>query len=232
MSTDNINNINIEAESEMYEEDLNEQRKIRRQKLRDLQEANRNPYIYETWNVTAHSKDIKENFDALEDEEVSCAGRIMSKRIMGKAAFFDLQDKQGRIQCYVKRDEIGADEYKWFKTYDIGDIVGIEGKVFKTKTDEISIHITKLILLSKSLQVLPDKWNGLKDTDIRYRQRYVDLIMNQDVRDTFVKRSKIIHEMKRVLEEDYGYLEVDTPILTAIAGGANARPFETHHNTH
>lgn len=231
MSTDNINNINIEAESEMYEEDLNEQRKIRRQKLRDLQEADRNPYIYETWNVTAHSKDIKENFDALEDEEVSCAGRIMSKRIMGKAAFFDLQDKQGRIQCYVKRDEIGADEYKWFKTYDIGDIVGIEGKVFKTKTDEISIHITKLILLSKSLQVLPDKWNGLKDTDIRYRQRYVDLIMNQDVRDTFVKRSKIIHEMKRVLEEDYGYLEVDTPILTAIAGGANARPFETHHNT-
>lgn len=231
MSTDNINNINIEAESEIYEEDLNEQRKIRRQKLRDLQEADRNPYIYETWNVTAHSKDIKENFDALEDEEVSCAGRIMSKRIMGKAAFFDLQDKQGRIQCYVKRDEIGADEYKWFKTYDIGDIVGIEGKVFKTKTDEISIHITKLILLSKSLQVLPDKWNGLKDTDIRYRQRYVDLIMNQDVRDTFVKRSKIIHEMKRVLEEDYGYLEVDTPILTAIAGGANARPFETHHNT-
>lgn len=231
MSTDNINNINIEVESEMYEEDLNEQRKIRRQKLRDLQEADRNPYIYETWNVTAHSKDIKENFDALEDEEVSCAGRIMSKRIMGKAAFFDLQDKQGRIQCYVKRDEIGADEYKWFKTYDIGDIVGIEGKVFKTKTDEISIHITKLILLSKSLQVLPDKWNGLKDTDIRYRQRYVDLIMNQDVRDTFVKRSKIIHEMKRVLEEDYGYLEVDTPILTAIAGGANARPFETHHNT-
>lgn len=231
MSTDNINNINIEAESEMYEEDLNEQRKIRRQKLRDLQEADRNPYIYETWNVTAHSKDIKENFDALEDEEVSCAGRIMSKRIMGKATFFDLQDKQGRIQCYVKRDEIGADEYKWFKTYDIGDIVGIEGKVFKTKTDEISIHITKLILLSKSLQVLPDKWNGLKDTDIRYRQRYVDLIMNQDVRDTFVKRSKIIHEMKRVLEEDYGYLEVDTPILTAIAGGANARPFETHHNT-
>lgn len=231
MSTDNINNINIEAESEMYEEDLNEQRKIRRQKLKDLQEADRNPYIYETWNVTAHSKDIKENFDALEDEEVSCAGRIMSKRIMGKAAFFDLQDKQGRIQCYVKRDEIGADEYKWFKTYDIGDIVGIEGKVFKTKTDEISIHITKLILLSKSLQVLPDKWNGLKDTDIRYRQRYVDLIMNQDVRDTFVKRSKIIHEMKRVLEEDYGYLEVDTPILTAIAGGANARPFETHHNT-
>lgn len=231
MSTDNINNINIEAESEMYEEDLNEQRKIRRQKLRNLQEADRNPYIYETWNVTAHSKDIKENFDALEDEEVSCAGRIMSKRIMGKAAFFDLQDKQGRIQCYVKRDEIGADEYKWFKTYDIGDIVGIEGKVFKTKTDEISIHITKLILLSKSLQVLPDKWNGLKDTDIRYRQRYVDLIMNQDVRDTFVKRSKIIHEMKRVLEEDYGYLEVDTPILTAIAGGANARPFETHHNT-
>ncbi len=231
MSTDNINNINAEPESEMYEEDLNEQRQIRRQKLKDLQEAGRNPYIHETWNVTAHSKDIKDNFDALEDEEVSCAGRIMSKRVMGKAAFFDLQDKQGRIQCYVKRDEIGAEEYKWFKTYDIGDIVGIEGRVFKTKTEEISIHITNLVLLSKSLQVLPDKWNGLKDTDIRYRRRYVDLIMNQDVRDTFIKRSKIIHEMKRVLEEDYGYLEVDTPILTAIAGGANARPFETHHNT-
>lgn len=234
MSTENIGNfgnINPETESEMYEEDLNEQRQIRRQKLKDLQAAGRNPFLHETWNVTAHSNDIKGNFDALEDEEVSCAGRIMSRRIMGKAAFFDIQDKQGRIQCYIKRDDIGEEEYKWFKTYDIGDIVGIEGKVFKTKTDEISIHVTRLELLSKSLQVLPNKWNGLKDTDIRYRQRYVDLIMNQDVRETFVKRAKIIHEMKRVLEEDYGYLEVDTPILTTIAGGANARPFATYHNT-
>mgnify|MGYP000889620503 CR=1 FL=1 len=234
MSTEKIDNfgsVSPETESEMYEEDLNEQRRIRRQKLKDLQEAGRNPFLWETWNVTAHSNDIKENFDALEDEEVSCAGRIMSRRIMGKAAFFDLQDKQDRIQCYVKRDDIGEEEYKWFKTYDIGDIVGIEGKVFKTKTGEISIHVTRLVLLSKSLQVLPNKWNGLKDTDIRYRQRYVDLIMNRDVRETFIKRARIIHEMKRVLEEDYGYLEVDTPILTTIAGGANARPFETHHNT-
>ncbi|MBQ1471121.1 MAG: lysine--tRNA ligase, partial [Eubacterium sp.] len=168
----------------MYEQDLSEQRKIRRQKLKDLQEAGRNPYLNETWDVTAHSQDIKDNFEALEDQEVSCAGRIMSKRVMGKAAFFDIQDKQGRIQCYIKRDDIGAEEYKWFKTYDIGDIVGIEGLVFKTRTGEISIHVQKLVLLSKSLQVLPDKWNGLKDQDIRYRQRYVDLIMNQDVRET------------------------------------------------
>ncbi len=219
------------AEQEMYAEDLTEQRRIRRQKLKELQEAGRNPFLQETWNVTAHSMDIKDNFDAMEDEEVSVAGRIMSKRVMGKAAFFDMQDKQGRIQCYVKRDDIGAEEYKWFKTYDIGDIVGVEGRVFKTKTDEISVHVTRLVLLSKSLQVLPDKWNGLKDTDLRYRQRYVDLIMNPQVRDTIIKRTKIVHEIKRVLEEDYGYMEVDTPILSPIAGGANARPFVTHHNT-
>ncbi len=229
MSTDNI--VNPETEQEMYTEDLSEQRQIRRQKLKDLQEAGRNPFLQETWNVTAHSKDIKDNFDAMEDEEVSCAGRIMSKRIMGKAAFIDILDKQGRIQCYVKRDEIGEEEYKWFKTYDIGDIIGVEGKVFKTRTEEISIHVTRLVLLSKSLQVLPEKWNGLKDQDIRYRQRYVDLIMNDDVREMFYKRAAIIHEIKRVLEEDYGFLEVDTPILTTIAGGANARPFDTHHNT-
>ena len=231
MSTDNLTNLSPEVESEMYAEDLTEQRKIRRQKLKDLQDAGRNPFLQETWNVTAHSRDIKENFEALEDQEVSCAGRIMSKRVMGKAAFFDIQDKQGRIQCYVKRDDIGAEEYKWFKTYDIGDIVGLEGLVFKTRTDEISIHVQKLVLLSKSLQVLPDKWNGLKDTDLRYRQRYVDLIMNEDVRETFMKRNVIIHEIKRVLEEDFGYMEVDTPILSPIAGGAAARPFITHHNT-
>ena len=181
--------------------------------------------------MTAHSKDIKDNFEAMEDQEVSCAGRIMAFRQMGKASFIDLQDKQGRIQCFVSRDAIGADEYKFFKTYDIGDIVGVEGTVFKTKTGEVSIKASRLVLLSKSLQVLPNKWQGLKDQDIRYRQRYVDLIMNPEVQEMFYKRARIIKEIKRVLEEDYGYLEVDTPILTTIAGGANARPFNTHHNT-
>jgi lysine--tRNA ligase len=181
--------------------------------------------------VTAHSQDIKDNFEAMEDQEVSVAGRIMAFRNMGKASFINIQDKQGRIQVYVKRDDIGAEEYQWFKKYDIGDILGIEGKVFKTKTGEVSIHATKVVLLSKSIQVLPNKWSGLKDQDIRYRQRYVDLIMNPEVQGMFYKRSRIIKEIKRVLEEDYGYLEVDTPILTTIAGGANARPFNTHHNT-
>ena len=213
MSDQNMDNA-VAAEQEMYVEDLTEQRKIRRQKLKDLQEAGRNPYLQETWNVTAYSKDIKDNFDA-----------------MGKASLFDIQDKQGRIQCYIKRDDIGQEEYKWFKTYDIGDIVGFTGKVFRTRTGETSIHVSGLTLLSKSLQVLPDKWNGLKDTDLRYRQRYVDLIMNPEVKDTFIKRTKIIHEMKRVLEDDFGYMEVETPILSPIAGGANARPFITHHNT-
>jgi len=230
MSTDNIN-VNPGAEEEAYAENLTEQRQIRRDKLKKLQDAGRNPFLQETWNVTAHSIDIKDNFDAMEDEEVSLAGRIMAFRQMGKASFVDLQDKQGRIQLYVRQDEIGEEEYDWFKTYDIGDIIGIEGTVFKTKHGEISIRVIKLVLLSKSIQVLPDKWSGLKDQDLRYRQRYVDLIMNQDVRDMFYKRARIIKEMKRVLEEDYGYLEVDTPILTPIAGGANARPFETHHNT-
>ena len=216
---------------EFSAEQLSEQRKIRREKLRTLQEADRNPYLEENWHVTAHSKDIKDNFEAMEDQEVSCAGRIMAFRQMGKASFIDLQDKQGRIQCFVSRDAIGADEYKFFKTYDIGDIVGVEGTVFKTKTGEVSIKASRLVLLSKSLQVLPNKWQGLKDQDIRYRQRYVDLIMNPEVQEMFYKRARIIKEIKRVLEEDYGYLEVDTPILTTIAGGANARPFNTHHNT-
>ncbi len=223
-------NVNPEAE-ELSEEKIGEQRQIRREKLKKLQEAGRNPFIHETWNVTAHSMDIKDNFDAMEDQEVSCAGRIMAFRQMGKASFIDIQDKQGRIQCYVRKDAIGDEEYSWFKTYDIGDIVGVEGTVFKTKHGEVSIKVSNIVLLSKSLQVLPNKWHGLKDTDIRYRQRYTDLIMNPEVRETFYKRSRIIHEIKRVLEEDYGYLEVDTPILTPIAGGAAARPFETHHNT-
>ena len=223
---------NLTPESaEISEESLNEQRKIRREKLKALQEAGRNPFLQESWNVTAHSKDIKENFEAMEEQEVSCAGRVMAFRDMGKASFIDIQDKQGRIQCYVRKDAIGDEEYKWFKTYDIGDIIGVEGTVFKTKHGEVSIKVSRLVLLSKSLQVLPDKWHGLKDQDIRYRQRYVDLIVNPEVRDVFVKRAKIIKEIKRVLEEDYGYLEVDTPILTTIAGGANARPFKTHHNT-
>ena len=228
---DSENRENMQNVNEEPQLDLSEQRKIRREKLAELRAAGRDPFLQETWEVTAHSMDIKDNFDAMEDQEVSMAGRIMTKRIMGKAAFFDMQDKQGRIQCYVKRDDIGEEEYKWFKTYDIGDIVGIEGKVFRTKTDEISIHVEKMVLLSKSIQVLPDKFKGLVDQDIRYRQRYVDLIVNPEVRETFYKRARIIKAIKSVLEDDYGFLEVDTPILTTIAGGANARPFDTHHNT-
>ena len=233
MSTEDVRvNQNTEPETEeISEEALSEQRQVRREKLKNLQEAGRNPFLVEKWDVTAHSQDIKDNFEAMEDQEVSVAGRIMAFRNMGKASFINIQDKQGRIQVYVKRDDIGAEEYQWFKKYDIGDILGIEGKVFKTKTGEVSVHATKVVLLSKSIQVLPDKWSGLKDQDIRYRQRYVDLIMNPEVQGMFYKRSRIIKEIKRVLEEDYGYLEVDTPILTTIAGGANARPFNTHHNT-
>lgn len=232
MSTDNQNTKgNAAPEGQAYAEDVSEQRQIRREKLKALQEAGRNPFLQETWDVTAHSRDIKDNYVAMEGEEVSIAGRIMTKRVMGKASFFDIQDKQGRIQCYVKRDEIGTEEYKWFKTYDIGDIVGIRGIVFKTRTEEISVHVHELVLLTKSIQVLPDKWSGLKDPDLRYRERYVDLIMNEKVRDTFIKRAKIEHEIRRVLEEDYGFLEVTTPTLATIAGGGNARPFITHHNT-
>ena len=218
------------AEEAAEQQVLSEQRQIRRDKLAALREAGRDPYVIETWDVTAHSQDIKDNFDALENEEVSMAGRIMSKRVMGKASFFHIQDKQGQIQCYVQRDDIGQEEYQWFKKYDIGDIVGIRGFVFKTKTGEISVHVKKLVLLVKSLQVLPEKWNGLRDMDLRYRQRYVDLIMNEDVRKTFRDRAKIISTVRKVLEDDYGFLEVETPVLQTIAGGANARPFNTHHN--
>ena len=233
MATEDVRvNQNTEAEAaEFSEESLSEQRKIRREKLKKLQDAGRNPFLEEKWNVTAHSKDIKDNFDAMDGQEVSCAGRIMAFRQMGKASFIDIQDKQGRIQCFVGRDAIGTEEYSIFKTYDIGDIVGIEGTIFKTKTGEVSIKASRVVLLSKSIQVLPNKWQGLKDQDARYRQRYVDLIINPDVREVFVKRAVILKEFRRVLEEDYGYLEVDTPILTTVAGGANARPFETHHNT-
>ena len=227
MSNDNHN---APETVELTAEEVSEQRKIRREKLQELREMGRDPFVQETYNVTAHSKDIKENFEAMEGEEVAIAGRIMRKRIMGKAAFFDVQDKQGRIQCYIKRDDIGVDEYKIFKTYDIGDIVGLRGFVFKTRTDEVSVHTQELTLLAKSLQVLPDKWSGLQDIDLRYRQRYVDLIMNEDVRETFYNRAKIVKTVREVLEEDYGFLEVETPVLQTIAGGANARPFNTHHN--
>ena len=218
-------------EAEVTEEQLTEQRKIRREKLKALQEAGRNPFLHEKWDVTAHSMDIKDNFEAMDGQEVSIAGRLMAFRHMGKASFVDIQDKQGRIQVFVGRDQIGADEYQWFKTYDRGDILGIEGTVFKTRTGETSVKASKVVLLSKSIQVLPDKWAGLKDQDQRYRQRYVDLIINPEVKETFIKRAKCIKEFRRVLEEDFGYMEVDTPILTTIAGGANARPFNTHHNT-
>lgn len=220
----------IKEERELTAKEIGEQRQVKRDKLAELREMGRDPFVHETWDVTAHSGDIKENFDAIEDQEVSVAGRIMAKRRMGKVAFVDLQDKQGRIQIFVARDNIGVEEYDVFKGYDVGDILGIKGVVFKTKTGEISIRAAEVVLLCKSLQVLPNKWHGLKDVDQRYRQRYVDLIMNEDVRDVFYKRSKIIKTIREVLEDDYGFLEVETPVLSTIAGGANARPFKTHHN--
>ncbi|HUM56735.1 MAG TPA: OB-fold nucleic acid binding domain-containing protein, partial [Bacillota bacterium] len=213
------------------ESDLNEQRVIRREKLKALQEAGRNPFLIEKWDQNAYSQDIKDDFDRMEGKDVSVSGRIMAKRVMGKASFTDIQDYKGRIQLHIKRDVLGEEEYKWFKTYDIGDIIGVEGKVFRTQRGEVTIEAQRVVLLSKSLQVLPEKWHGLKDTDLRYRKRYVDLIVNPEVKELFIKRASIIKEIKRVLEEDFGYLEVDTPILTTIAGGANARPFETYHNT-
>ena len=229
---DNQNNPQVPAEErELTEKEIGEQRQIKRKKLEELREMGRDPYLEETFDVTAWSKDIKDNFDAMEDQEVRVAGRIMAFSRMGKVAFVDLQDKQGRIQVFVARDNIGQDEYNIFKTYDTGDILGITGEVFRTKTGEISIRAREVKLLCKSLQVLPNKWHGLKDTDLRYRQRYVDLIMNEDVRDTFMKRAKIISTMRRVLEEDYDLIEVETPVLGNIAGGAAARPFLTHHNT-
>ena len=210
-------------------ENLGELLKIRREKLAALQEAGKNPFEITKYDVTHHSSDVKENFDGLEGKSVSLAGRIMSKRVMGKASFCHIQDLKGTIQVYVARDNIGEDSYKDFKKYDIGDIVGISGEVFKTKTGEISIHATSVTLLSKSLQILPEKYHGLTNTDTRYRQRYVDLIMNEEVKDTFVKRSKIIKEIRNFLDER-GFMEVETPMLVANAGGAAARPFETHYN--
>ena len=225
------NNAPQAEERELTEKEIGEQRQIKRKKLEELREMGRDPFVEETFDVSAWSKDIKDNFDAMEDQEVRVAGRIMAFRRMGKVAFVDMQDKQGRIQIFVARDNIGQDEYNVFKTYDVGDILGVNGVVFKTKTGEISIRAMQVKLLCKSIQVLPNKWHGLKDTDLRYRQRYVDLIMNSDVKDVFLKRAKIISTMRKVLEEDYDLIEVETPVLGNIAGGAAARPFWTHHNT-
>ncbi|MBF1056702.1 MAG: lysine--tRNA ligase [Peptostreptococcus sp.] len=211
-------------------ENLSEVLQVRRDKLSELQKMGRDPFKISKYDVTHHSNEVIDQYDNLEGQRVSLAGRIMSKRIMGKASFMHLQDQNGRIQAYVKRDDIGLDEYKLFKTYDIGDIVGIEGFVFKTKTEEVSVHVEKIVLLSKSLQVLPEKYHGLKDVDLRYRQRYVDLIVNPEVKDAFLTRTKALKALRSYLDER-GFLEVETPILNTIAGGANARPFITHHNT-
>ena len=203
--------------------------KVRREKLAELQANGQNPFEITKYDVTNHSAEIKDNFEELESKTVRIAGRMMSKRVMGKASFCNVQDLQGGIQCYVARDSIGEEAYKGFKKLDIGDIIGIEGEVFKTKTGEISVHAAKVDLLSKSLQILPEKYHGLTNTDTRYRQRYVDLIMNPEVKDTFVKRSRIISTIRRYLDGQ-GFMEVETPMLVANAGGAAARPFETHFN--
>ena len=211
------------------EQDINQLLKVRREKLANLQAEGKDPFVITKYDVTHHSMEIKDNYETLEGKEVSVAGRMMFKRVMGKASFCNIQDLQGNIQSYVARDDIGEDSYKDFKKYDVGDILGIKGFVFKTKTGEISIHAKEVTLLSKSLQILPEKYHGLTDTDTRYRQRYVDLIMNEDVKDTFIKRSKVISSIRRYLDGQ-GFMEVETPMLVSNAGGAAARPFETHFN--
>ena len=214
----------------MTEENLNEMLMMRREKLKELIEMGNNPFLIEKYDYTHHSKTIKDNFEELEEKQVSVAGRIMSRRGHGKVSFMDLQDSKGKIQIFVKMDAIGEEAYKNLGLLDLGDIVGVKGEVFKTRTGEVSIRVKELTLLTKSLQILPEKFHGLKDQDLRYRQRYVDLIVNPEVKETFVLRSKIIKEVREYLDER-GFLEVDTPILNTIAGGANARPFVTHHNS-
>ena len=209
--------------------DLGEQQRIRQEKLKALQEEGKDPFVITKYDQTHHSADIKENFDELEGKVVRVAGRMMSKRVMGKASFCNIQDLKGNIQSYVARDSIGEEEYKGFKKLDIGDIIGIEGEVFRTKTGEISIHATAVTLLSKSLQILPEKFHGLTNTDMRYRQRYIDLIMNQESKQTLINRSKIISAVRKYLDGE-GFMEVETPMLVYNAGGAAARPFETHFN--
>ena len=211
------------------EQDLNQLRKVRREKLAELQQNGKDPFVITKYDQTHHSQEIKDNFDELEGKTVSIAGRMMSKRVMGKASFCNVQDLKGNIQSYVARDSVGEENYKEFKKLDVGDVIGIEGEVFRTKTGEMSIHAAHVTLLSKSLQILPEKFHGLTNTDIRYRQRYVDLIMNPEVKDTFVKRSKILSSIRKYLDGE-GFMEVETPMLVANAGGAAARPFETHFN--
>ena len=218
-------NNNVEQEL-----DINQLMKVRREKLDKLKEEGKNPYEITKFNRTHTSKQIIDNYDELEGKDVTVAGRIMAKRIMGKASFCHIQDSEGKIQSYVSINDLGEESYKAFKEDDIGDIIGITGFVFKTRTGEISIHAKEVTLLSKSLRPLPEKFHGLKDTDLRYRQRYVDLIVNPEVKETFILRSKIISNIRKILEEK-GYLEVETPILNTISGGATARPFITHHNT-
>ncbi len=211
------------------EPDLNQLRKVRREKLADLQQNGKDPFVITKYNQTHHSQEIRDDYEALEGKTVSIAGRMMSKRVMGKASFCNVQDLKGNIQSYVARDSLGEEAYKEFKKMDVGDIVGITGEVFTTKTGEISIHAASVELLSKSLQILPEKFHGLTNTDTRYRQRYVDLIMNPEVKDTFIKRSKILSAVRRYLDGE-GFMEVETPMLVSNAGGAAARPFETHFN--
>ncbi len=211
------------------EPDINQLRKVRREKLAELQQNGKDPFVITKYDQTHHSQEIKDNYDELEGSQVSIAGRMMSKRVMGKASFCNVQDLKGNIQSYVARDSVGEENYKEFKKLDVGDVIGITGEVFRTKTGEISIHASKVELLSKSLQILPEKFHGLTNTDTRYRQRYVDLIMNPEVKDTFIKRSKIISSIRRYLDGQ-GFMEVETPMLVSNAGGAAARPFETHFN--
>ncbi len=218
-----------ENKNQNQQQDINQLLKVRREKLAALQEAGKDPFLITKFEITHHSQEIKDHFDELEGNNVTIAGRMMFKRVMGKASFCNIQDLQGNIQCYVARDSIGEEFYADFKKYDVGDILGISGEVFKTKTGEMSIHAASVTLLSKSLQILPEKFHGLTDTDVRYRQRYVDLIMNADVKDTFIKRSRVLSSIRRYLDAQ-GFMEVETPMLVSNAGGAAARPFETHFN--
>ena len=222
------NNKNAQ-QNNAQEPDLNQLRKVRREKLAELQKNGKDPFVTTKYDQTHHSQEIKDQYEELEGKTVSIAGRMMSKRVMGKASFCNVQDLKGNIQSYVARDSVGEDAYKEFKKMDVGDVVGIVGEVFRTKTGEISIHAASVKLLSKSLQILPEKFHGLTNTDIRYRQRYVDLIMNPEVKDTFIKRSKILSSIRRYLDTE-GFMEVETPMLVSNAGGAAARPFETHFN--
>ena len=223
------NTVERQQNQQTQEQDIGQLLKVRREKLAALQENGKDPFVITKYDQTHHSAQIREKFETLKGQKVSIAGRMMSKRVMGKASFCNIQDKTGNIQSYVARDSVGEESYADFKKYDVGDIVGIEGEVFKTKTGEISVHAEKITLLCKSLQILPEKYHGLTNTDLRYRQRYTDLIMNSEVKETFIMRSKIISAIRRYLDEK-GFMEVETPMLVSNPGGAAARPFDTHYN--